>query len=118
MAAAETVTQAIHDYLDIVIAVLSIGAVMVTVFVWANRRFTRKILDVISTSTANIKTDANGGQSLNDVNVRVTEVASALFEHVERQQEVEHKRDLQYQKIEYELALIKRIASYPAEGEE
>jgi hypothetical protein len=100
----------IHDWLDILLAVVAVLTVFITLSRWTSHRLEKKIIATIVLSTKQIKTDTNGGQSLNDVNKKVDALAFELGEN-------EHRRDLQHQEIRYELAAIKRIASYPAEGE-
>jgi hypothetical protein len=103
--------DALHDWLDVALAFAAVATVFIAVSRWSNHRLERKIVATIVASTAQIKTDTNGGQSLNDVNLKVNELQEA-------HEAAEHKRDMQHQEIKYELAAIKRIASYPAEGEE
>jgi hypothetical protein len=101
----------LHDWLDVALALAALATVFIAVSRWSNHRLERKIVETIVASTAQIKTDTNGGQSLNDVNLKVNQLA-------EVQEEQAHQADMRHQEIKYELAAIKRIASYPAEGEE
>jgi hypothetical protein len=107
----------LHEYLDIALAVAAVLSILIAVSRVANRKLEKKMVETILSSTQQIRTDSNGGQSLNDVNRRVTELDEKLDLHIDTQSGVDHKRDMQFQELKYELAAIKRIASYPAEGE-
>lgn len=85
---------------------------------WLGKRVEQRIVEVIVDSTSQIKTDANGGQSLNDVARGLKALTEALHTHIDEMREVEHKRDIDVERLHYELALVKRVASYPALGEE
>jgi hypothetical protein len=108
----------LHDWLDILIAVTVLGGVVLAIGRYYNKRLERKIIDTLIASTKQIKTDANGGQSLNDVNVHVNELHDKFDAYVDVQQARDHRHDMQHQEIKYELATIKRLASSTTEGEQ
>lgn len=105
------VTQ-LHEYLDIFIAIAATFTIGFSVIRFYNRKLEKKIIDTMIVSTEQIRTNKNGGQSLNDVNKRVSVLHDRLEEHIDTQIAMDAKRDIQHQELKYELAAIKRIAGY------
>lgn len=108
----------VAKYLNLFLAIAASIAAVGAFIRWGQKSLKREILEQIIDSTSQIKTDANGGQSLNDVNRAVKDLAAALHAHTDAVRDMEHKRDAQIERLHYEIALVKRVASNPALNEE
>lgn len=72
----------IRDYIDLFLAMAAAVVVVATFIRWSSkkrdehvaqeaREFEERVLDAIEKSTKQIRTDGNGGQSLNDLHLKV-----------------------------------------------
>lgn len=101
----------IQVYSTLFIALCTSAVFVIGAGRWLSKRLEARIVDVIVDSTSQIKTDANGGQSLNDVSHAVKELANALHTHMDDVRDASHKRDAQIERLHYEIALVKRVSS-------
>lgn len=68
----------LQAWFDLALAVAAVVAVLVTVLRWGNRRLEDKIISELREATQQVRTDANGGQSLMDLHHKVDALVGEL----------------------------------------
>jgi len=63
--------DAANAWLDLVIAVGAVGALVYGIYRWANRSLEKRIIDEIKESTYQIQPKTNGGFSLSDLHRKI-----------------------------------------------
>lgn len=68
--------ESINQWFDLFLAVAAAVVVVGGLFRWLNRKLEARIIQEIHESTRQVRTNANGGQSLNDLHAKVDGLCS------------------------------------------
>lgn len=66
----------LQEWFDLALAMAAVAAVLMAVLRWGNKRLEAKIVAELREATSEVRRDANGGQSLNDLHKKVDGLAA------------------------------------------